>query len=376
MRQFSFLLCAAFLLATANVSAQTNDTTTQTNDTTTQTITSAQSPDATNPAPSGFLSHLDVTNFQLLGRFMHDRDSNDVLQASKLQWQLDLKANLNFDKEGNYLVHTRVSSGDVVDGGFSDTGIGYGSHPRSNLYVKRLYFQARPLKGMEFQVGSIPFFRGEATPVTHYDEGGFIIGERVTLRHPEHLYFDEITYTVGYIGATFTPNVLLRMGNFGRINYHQYLVEKHFDDRVSGSFEYSNQYLESVFREAVHVKVKELKVVDAVRAEFYQRTLVTPGNGYNVVGEKQVTKRLLLTVGFAAIDRNYVGFNNEEYNIGRHVYATGKYQFSRDWAVGFFTTRGVLTDYYLTNGRRFDVIVYYDALDAIKRSGLWRRFST
>ena len=152
----------------------------------------------------------------MLGRFHHNRDSDGVLTASTLQWGLDLKADFKFRPGGQIPIHTRVASGDVTDGLYNDTGLGAGSLARSNLYVKRLYFQARTIRGFEFQIGSLPFFRGEATSVTHYDEAAFIVGERIVLRRPDQLYFDEITYTVGYLGATFTPNVLLRMSTMAK----------------------------------------------------------------------------------------------------------------------------------------------------------------
>ena len=88
-----------------------------------------------------------------------------------------------------------------------------------------------------------------------------------------------------------------------------------------------------------------------------------------------MTSRLTASVGWASIDQGYVGFNNEMFRHRRQVYNLDRYQLSRDWAVSVFASRGVFTDYYIFNKRRFDVIVSYDALDALKRSGLFRRFS-
>jgi hypothetical protein len=141
----------------------------------------------------------------------------------------------------------------------------------SNFWVRQLYFQAKPVDGVEFQYGSLPINKGVNTEVTSYDDDGYVAGARLSLKMPKRLFFDEISYTHAYLGDIVTPNFFRRYDRLTTSNYRQFLVAKNVGTRaqVSGDFTYHDSV--KTLREAVKVNTKEAKVVDNVRFETYQR---------------------------------------------------------------------------------------------------------
>ncbi len=70
----------------------------------------------------------------------------------------------------------------------------------SDTPLRQLYFDAKPVDGLELQIGSLGFNLGENTEVTGYDNDSYVVGERVQLKMPKRLYFDEVSFTHGYVG--------------------------------------------------------------------------------------------------------------------------------------------------------------------------------
>ena len=205
------------------------------------------------------------------------------------------------------------------------------------FYMRELYFSATPVKAVTFEFGSFGFERGLASEITTFDEDGYLTGERIRIQNPKHLFFDQIGYTNAYIGDFSQPNLFERGGNFEKSNYHQVFAHKQINRRVGFSADYTEQVGSSTLRETTVVGVKELRVIDSVRGEVYERPNTVNLQGLNVAGspggalvfEKKVS-RLSGDFGYAYIDKGYsalsghrffhaVGFglNGDTYSIGQ-----------------------------------------------------------
>ena len=99
-------------------------------------------------------------------------------------------------------------------------------------------------------------------------------------------------------------------------------------------------------REAVKVNAKELRVIDSVRFENYQRTDVKPDYGYGIYGEKTLRKRLTLGGGFVDIDPNYGSLNGDRYVLGKRLYLSGSFLVCPEISVasGFCTSAPALVE--------------------------------
>lgn len=77
----------------------------------------------------------------------------------------------------------------------------------------------KPTRGVELQYGSLDFRHGEATELTAYDYDGYVTGQRITLSCPDQIYFDEISYTAGFLSGFNTPNVNKRYHHLRQVNF-------------------------------------------------------------------------------------------------------------------------------------------------------------
>ena len=183
-----------------------------------------------------------------------------------------------------------------------------------------------------------------ASEITTYDNDGYIAGERLSIKRPENFFFDEASVTYAYIGDLYTPDFFARGQRLAHSNYHQFLLRKTVAKRVDSSFEYTWQSGTNTVREATNIKIPESRVVDSVRAEFYQRLntrnfpglpfalSVAAGNGYAVSLDKKV-KRLSVEAGVADIDYGIgiltadvysydlgLGLNGDSYGVGKRYF--------------------------------------------------------
>jgi hypothetical protein len=184
-----------------------------------------------------------------------------------------------------------------------------------SFYVRQLYVDAEPVKGVELQYGGLGINRGVATEMTTYDNDGYIAGERISLKRPENFYFDEASVTYAYLGDLFTPNFFERGQRLAHADYHQFLLRKHFGKRVDSSFDYTWQNAAQTLHEDALVKLNGTHILDSFRLEIYQRLngiyypnvphintfYRTGGHGFGFTATKSV-KHALLEGGIANID--------------------------------------------------------------------------
>ena len=185
--------------------------------------------------------------------------------------------------------------------------------------MKQLYASAQPWREVEAQVGSLYAIRGETTEITNYDNDVYLTGERVTVRAPQHLIVDAITFTRAYVGDFATPNVFPRLHRLSEANFLQVLAQKNMGAHASLSGEWSQPPEGNTLHGAVRFQMPgELKDV-RIRVESYWRIPDQVG-GVGVAAERPLGHRLLVGGGYASIDRHFPPVNGDRYGIGRRYF--------------------------------------------------------
>jgi hypothetical protein len=238
------------------------------------------------------------------------------------------------------------------------------------FYPRQLYFSATPIDQLTFEYGGLGIERGAASEITTFDEDGYISGERLRVKDPRHLYFDQIAVTYGYLGDFFNPNFITRADRLGQSNYHQFLVEKHFGKRLRASADYTWTYGSHTMRESALVKVPEARVIEGARVELYQRLNdvslqgfpYSSGSGFAFTGTKTLHKAFTLEGGYASIDQNYTVYsgssflstvayslNGDTLGVGNRAFVRANYKLNPFVTLFGFYNHQVNTDYYTVN---------------------------
>jgi hypothetical protein len=301
-------------------------------------------------------------------RYQFIENARGVITANHEQYQVTFKGRLKFDEEGKYSLHAGVFSGRNFFSGWNNSGWGTG-RAVSNLYLKQLYFSAKPVPGVELQYGGLYLLHGEATEITSSDYDGYITGQRLTLTRPDKLYFDEISYTAGHLGDFNTPNLNRRYHRLRQVNYHHFLVSKRIHERVRASADYASEAGVDVFRQAVKIKVPETKVVDTFLFENYERAGRGASHGFNVYGEKKLHERLRLGGGYAQIDR--AGVNSDRFLPGKRLHLNGLVTITPEFSLTVGVTQAVGNLPGHLPRTRLDIGFNYNLLHSLKRAGLF-----
>ncbi len=341
---------------------------------------------------------LDLTTFSHAERYRNAYNNGGIHVFEDGQQRSLLEGKVKLDKDDRYTIGIRASSGRYFNWAYADyagptfkTSLAnpnffaytytpsqlatiFGSFAKDpagaavlvacqsagwEYYVRELYFSATPVDKVTVEVGSFGFERGYSSEITTFDEDGYLTGERVRVRDPKHLFFDEVGFTAGYFGSIATVNVFDRGSDYKHDNYRQTFAKKQLNKRLGISGEYTWQVGTDTLREAVVVSTPELKVADQIRFEAYQRvnsvnlqgTPVAGGSGFAIVAEKKITDRLSGDAGFDSVDENYgvypgslaiqaVGFslNGDTYGLGKRPFTHVSYKVnSVITAFGFYT---------------------------------------
>jgi hypothetical protein len=308
---------------------------------------------------------IDIDAFALSTRYRLVKAANHRTLGNQNQFQVAARGRFKFDRKGRYSVNAGLFTGNSFTGGWNSTGWGTGDL-QTNLYVKQLYLSAKPVEGLEVQFGGIAFNNGVHTEITGYDNDAYLTGERVAIRRPKDLYFDEVSITYGFIGDLVHPSVFSRFKHLNKSNYHQILVRKQVHKRVNVSADYTFESGRDILRQAIRGKVPELRVVDTLLFENYERVSPDVGYGFNIAGEKTVTKKLSLTGGFARIDR--VQFNADRFPPGKRIYFGGAYKLNPEFSVSGIVIEGLgHLPAPLTPRTRIDIILTYNFLETLHR---------
>lgn len=261
-----------------------------------------------------------------------------------------------------------------------------------NLYFRQFYFSAKPVSGIEVQYGGIGINRGVNTEMTSYDDDGYMVGSRVSFKRPKNLFFDEVSFTYGYLGDFFKPNFFRRKTRLNEHNYHQILVRKQIGGRAEFSGDYSAQDGVDMTREAIKLNIKETKVLDWVRFETYQRIgtndfgssgVFKPGKGFAVQAEKVIKRKVSVGGGYSQIDRDYTALqpgarpfgyaiNGDRTGLGNRFFGYAKYQFAPEVSFDAYFSNpvNVNPNEFTWNKRYFTAGFVFDAKKLIQKTGL------
>ncbi|MFN6965070.1 MAG: hypothetical protein ACK4S4_15080 [Pyrinomonadaceae bacterium] len=306
---------------------------------------------------------IDALSVSTRYRFVNNRAGRTT--SNQNQWQFVGRGRFKFDPKGKYSVAAALATGGGITSGWNNTGWGTGDG-QSNIYLKQLYFNAKPVKWLEVQVGGIAPTNGENTEITGYDNDVYIMGARVQVRRPKDLWFDEISATNAYIGDNNRPNVFRRFKRMDESNYRQLLVRKQVNKRVGFSADYTFESGRDTLRQAVNIKTPELVVVDRVLFENYQRVDPDRGYGFHLFGDKKVNKRLTLGGGFARIDRPML--NADRYPQGSRLHFDTALKISRELSLSTAVIRAVGPLPAPSSTRtRVDVILTLNILESLHR---------
>jgi hypothetical protein len=312
---------------------------------------------------------VDVQMGTIDARYRLVESSADVRTANQMQQRETVKAGVKFDKAGRYSLQMGAGSGSNFAGSWDNAGPGTGERDL-HMYMRQLYVAAAPIKGIEVQIGGIAPVRGESTEITSYDNDGFLVGERVSVKRRKQTQLDEIALTVGHLGDLNTPNVFRRFDGLKHHNFAQVLTSRKFGARASASADWTAAGPEDTFHEAIRLGVKESRIVDGVRLEFYERVTGVTGKGFAASVDRALSKAFTMSGGYATVDRAAV-LNGDRFTRGRRGFVEGRYAVTPEVTLSAFFTRAFRNDFAIPNGTRLDVVVTYNVLKGLQRAGAW-----
>lgn len=301
----------------------------------------------------------------LTTRYRYVRANSGAEIASHQQWQLNFRPRLKLDPKGKYSVAAVLATGNNFTSGYNNTGVGTG-RGETNLYVKQLYLDARPTRHVEIQFGGVGFNTGENTEVTTFDADGYMTGERLIIRAPKKLWFDEVSVTNGYVGDVDQPSIFRRVHRLDESNYRQLLFRKQVTKRVGFSADHTYLRGADLIHQAVRVKPTSA-FFSTLLFEAYERVSSPGGYGFNVFAERAASKRLAISGGFARIDK-HLTLNADRFPPGKRLYLSAVYKLSPELSLTPFLIQGI--------GRlaapgiprtRLDVLFTWNVLETLRR---------
>lgn len=298
-------------------------------------------------------------------RYHFIENDNNRKAANNNQYQFVARGRVKFDAKGKYSVAVNLATGPSFTGFWNATGWGTGE-AQKNLNLRQLYFDAKPTKAVELQIGGLYVNYGENTEATTYDNDGYITGERVQLRSPKKLYFDEISITYGRLADPVTPSIFNRFKRFDKQNYHQFLVRKQINKWAGFSADYTFESGTDTFHQAVKFKLSAKEIIDTFIFENYERTDPDRNYGFNVFGEKKLNKIFTLSGGFANI--RIRALNADRFPPGKRVYFTAITKFSPEFNITTQFTEGVGFIAPTVARTRLDIILNYNILETLRRT--------
>ncbi len=329
-------------------------------------------PTAAPPAAEKVSRWLELSRLGLAARYMHVTNSTPVTTVTQLQHRQDFAGKFKFDSQGKVSLNFWVNSGPRFTAGWNESAVG----PRQakvNLYLKHLFLAVRLVKGIEFQYGSFDFLRGQHSEITTYNNDGYLMGQRVVIKRPKEVFFDEMAVTFGYFGDLNTTNINKRYYRLKHVNYHQFLVSKNLSKRAAMSFDYTFVSGAETLRQALKINTKEIKLADSVRFENYQRVDVNPAYGFALLGEKAVTKKLTVTYGYTQVDRRYGNVNADKVFTGKHLYLLGAYTLTPELTFQLFHSHLLETPNVLLPVRtRTEIVLRYNLLKKLQAHGWFK----
>jgi hypothetical protein len=298
-------------------------------------------------------------------RYRVIENSDGRTTTNQLQGRQTARVGFLFDPDHRYSVQVSAGTGNSFTSSWDPLGPGNGT-PTWDPSVRQLFVSAAPIAGMTFELGGLGLVRGEETEITSWDNDGFMIGERVTLRRPRQLHLDELSITGGFLGDLTTPNVFRRFDRLDDHNYTQVLAERVLR-RVAVSADWTSFGGVATLREAARVTTKAWMPLDAVRVELYQRIEGTRGHGFAVAAERALTAAIAVSGGYSDIDPRNGALNGDRYGIGRRVFAETRIALLPAFSISAFYGAAIGTPFAVPSARRFDVVASWNVLKSLAR---------
>ena len=286
---------------------------------------------------------------------------------TEVEYQFIARGRVKFDGAGRYGAGFRLSTGNMFRFAWNGTGAA-DTNFETNFYLKELFLTASPWKGFEIQYGGIGINRGESTEITSYSNNGYLTGERISIRRPDKLFFDEISATGAYLGDIYNPGIFHRMNRLGSLNYSQFMVVKKVHRRATVSVDYTSQEGVQTLRQACKITLPRNPLAESVVFEDYERLDYLPAWGYAVTIHKDPVPRLVMSGGVVRIDPNNTLLNADRMGRGSRVYIAANYRLWRDLNAAFYATKAYGDMYHVTKAARYDLVLLYDFMKALKRN--------
>ncbi len=317
-------------------------------------------------APATTARWLDLQTLSVSVRHRRIVTSAGVVAKNQLQEKTQIRARLKLDGAANYTVNIGAFSGDGFTSSWNNTGAGTGDFVGTHL-VKQLFLAAKPVQGLEIQYGGLYVEKGESSEITYYDEDAYLVGERVAVRRPKELFFNEIIGTLGSIGDLHDSNVFNRFKYLDETSYKQLQGTREIGKQATASIDYTRVDDTSIVRPAVTIRTPWTPIVDSFRLEIYHRYGTDPDTGFALEGDRQIG-RVRVGLGYADIDAIAGAFNGDRYGVGKRVYANASVPLVQGLTLQFFGTHGVGDNPPLPINVRTDVILTYNFLPALRKT--------
>src|SRR5690349_16856428 len=172
--------------------------------------TAAQTPARSQAPEPPIRRWFEFQQFVVSTRYRFIENSADVVTSDHMQYREQIRARVNLDAKKRYTINTGLFSGSAFTSSWDNLGPGTGEFDGRDHYMKQLYVDAAPVAGLDFQGGGLYVNRGENTEFTSYDDDGYLIGGRASIRKPALLYVDELSVTHGMLGPANVPNLWSR----------------------------------------------------------------------------------------------------------------------------------------------------------------------
>ena len=296
-----------------------------------------------------------------------------TITTNQIQHRESLRARLKLDPKANYTINVGLFTGTRFTSGWDNTGWGL-SGAQKNPAFKAIYASAIPFTGVEAQYGGLYILKGESTELTTYDEDGYVIGQRLILKRPTQLFLDEFSTTVGYLAADPREIPISKRTKYlnDAPNYWHLLTGKKFGKRAGVSVDFTSADGARTWRQGINLKTPELRMIDAVVLETYQRTNRTAGQGFALALDKALHRKVSINWGYASIDARYGNLNADRFQTGNRAFAMVIYSISPEFLASAFITRALGNKIPLPQRTLSNIVFTYNALPVLKRTGLFQ----
>lgn len=330
----------------------------------------AQAPAARPKAEPALRRYIEFQQFVLSTRYRFIENNGDVTTSNHEQYREQIRIRGNLDRKKRFGVVTGLYSGTNFIASWDNLGPGTGEFDGHDHFMRQLYFSAAPVAGVEGQVGGIYVNRGETTEYIGYDDDGYLVGGRVSVRRPQSLYFDEVSMTRAALTRTNTPSVWKRWEDFDSPNYTQLLVSKRLSQVTATSVDYTRVAGVTTMRGAVSLRFKAKAPLASLRYEQYARvTGPNKATGFALQAERPLTRYVRLQGGYVTVDERYGNLNSDRIQRGRRFYALANVPIKGALSASFFATRALHSPYALSNKVRFDAVLAYDVAALLRQTG-------